>query len=253
MGRAKRVNIAGLYHVSNRGVGLKDIFITHDDKAYFISTLCKLSQNYIFTVHSFAIISNGYNIIIETKEENLSLIMQVLNTRYASYFNSKYGRRGHLWENRFKSWYVRERTFLLDLVAYIEYLPIYTDVTTSKEKYLYASYRQFVGLDKRLVCLDDSIIFKKFHSTKEIKDFFSIKVNLSRINSIHESFSEEKITTKPKDNKNIEKYFSNLKDKSERNIKILSAYKDGHSQAKIGKALGVSQQAIYKIIQKNFL
>ena len=254
MGRDKRVNIVGLYHVSNRGVGLRDIFTSHEDKAYFISTLCKLSQNYTFTVHSFAIISNGYNMIIEMKEENLSSVMQVLNTRYSSYFNGKYGRRGHLWERRFKSWYINDRVFLLELVAYIEYLPVYTDATVSKERYLYASYRQFIGLDKRLVCLDNSIIFKKFHSVQEIKSFFSQKINLSRINAIHTSFNNTTLSQKlNKKSDDMEKYFYNTKDNKERNKKIISAYKDGHSQAKIGKALGISQQAIHKIIKKSFL
>ena len=254
MGRANRVNVAGLYHVSNRGVGLRDIFVSNDDKTYFISMLCKLSHNYRFIVHSFAIISNGYNVLLETKDDNLSLIMQILNTRYASYFNQKYGRRGHLWENRFKSWYFQDNTFLLDLVAYIEYLPVYTDATTSKEKYLYASYRQFIGLDKKLSCLDNSIIFKTFHSVKEIKDFFLKKVNLSRINSIHNSFNKGDGTQSlNKKIDHIEKYFYNIKNKQERDKNIVLAYKDGHSQAKIGEALGVSQQAIHKIIKKTFL
>jgi len=253
MRRENRVNIAGLYHVSNRGVGLRDIFISHEDKAYFISTLCKLSQNYTFIVHSFAIISNGYNIIVETKKENLSLIMQVLNTRYAAYFNSKYGRRGHLWEKRFKSWHINDRVFLLELVAYIEYLPVYTDAAVSKERYLYASYRQFVGLDKRLVCLDESIIFTKFHSIKEIKSFFSQKINLSRINAIHTSFNKKPLRQLKNKSDDIGKYFNNLKDNKERNKKIISAYQDGYSQAKIGKALGISQQAVHKIIQKSFI
>jgi len=254
MGRKNRVNIAGLYHVSNRGVGLRDIFNSHDDKAYFITTLCKLSLNYTFVVHSFAIISNGYNIIIETSEENLSLIMQILNTRYASYFNSKYGRRGHLWEKRFKSWYLEDTVFLLELIAYIEYLPVYTDAATSKEKYLYASYRQFIGLDKRLSCLDESIIFKKFHSIKEIKSFFSQKINLSRINAIHTSFNKKTLSQKLNNKSDdIEKYFDKLKDNNERNIQIISAYHEGYSQANIGKALGISQQAVQKIIQKSFL
>jgi len=30
--------------------------------------------------------------------------MKQLNANYAIYFNKKYGRTGHLWQGRFKSW-----------------------------------------------------------------------------------------------------------------------------------------------------
>ena len=253
MGRKNRITRAGTHHVSNRGVGLRDIFNNHEDKAFFISTLCKLTLHYDFNIHSFALIPNGYNLLIETKRDNLSLIMQILNTRYAHHFNKKHGRRGHLWENRFKSWYIKDNAFLLSIVAYIEYLPIHNDATRSKDKYLYSSYRQFVGQDKRLSCIENSIVFQTFNSVKEIEKFFSKKIDLQKINSLHESFTNENGTRRPKKNMEIkESYFKNIRTKLKRNEQIVKAYSDGHSQASIAKVIGISQQAVHKIVHKSF-
>ena len=48
--------------------------------------------------------------IIELKDENLSKFMRYFNSTYVIYFNKKYKRVGHLWQGRFKSWYVVNET-----------------------------------------------------------------------------------------------------------------------------------------------
>jgi len=51
---------------------------------------------------------NHYHILLEITRENLSKFMRQLNMNYAIYFNKKYKRVGHLWQGRFKSWYVTD-------------------------------------------------------------------------------------------------------------------------------------------------
>ncbi|MCF6201187.1 MAG: transposase, partial [Hydrogenimonas sp.] len=104
MPRSKRVSICGYYHVSNRGAGLCEVFLRDEDRLFFIMQMCGFSKQYQFTIHGYALLSNGYNILIETTKENLPHIMKSINGQYTSYFNRKYGRRGYLWEGRYQSW-----------------------------------------------------------------------------------------------------------------------------------------------------
>lgn len=254
MGREPRVDTSGYYHLSNRGVGLRDVYLSHEDRIFFISMLCNCAKQYAFHIHGYALIANGYNIVIETTKNNLSIIMKMVNGQYTSYFNRKQGRRGHLWEGRFKSWFIKDVGFVLDILSYIEHLPIYTDAATDKQNYFYASYRQFIGMDERLPCVQQSIIFKKFNTIKEIKLFFNKPIDFERINSIHRLLKKTSRTRNVRPKKVLvplhKDYFTSSMSKLERNKKILKAYNNGYSQALLGQTLGISQQAIYKIILK---
>lgn len=252
MGRVPRQNHAGFYHLSNRGVGLREVFLCRDDRIYFIELICNYAKEHTYNIHGYALIANGYNILVETKKNNLSDIMKLINTGYTKYFNRRYGRRGHLWEGRFKSWYTDSEPLVLDILAYIEHLPIYTGNAKEKESSLYSSYRQLIGIDQRLPCLYESLVFKKFNNIAQIKDFFNQPVDIAHINMMHEMLSKDgkkkhKVKTTlpilPKD------YFSFLT-KEERDKKISHTYYEGYSQAKIGELLGITQQAVYKIIKK---
>ncbi|MCF6244151.1 MAG: transposase [Sulfurovum sp.] len=253
MGRALRQNTAGYYHLVNRGVSLREVFLNREDRIYFIELICNYAKEYAYVLHGYALIPNGYNMLIETKKENLSNIMKLINAQYSRYYNKKYGRRGYLWEGRFKSWHIEDEALVLDIVAYIEYLPIYIGYIKEKERSYYTCYRQFVGIDNRLTCILDSIVFKNFNSVSEIKDFLNKPIDIGYINTIHETLR------KNHEQKNVQKNtslptltkesFSSLST-IERNKKIHKLYHEGYSQAKIAYVLGISQQAVHKIIKK---
>lgn len=251
MSRAIRQNNAGTYHLVNRGVGLREIFLCAEDKLFFIQLICNYAIEHHYELHAYALINNGYNILMETKKDNLSSIMKLINAGYTNYFNKKYGRRGYLWEGRFKSWYITKESLSLEIIAYIEHLPVYTGATKTKESSYYSSYRQFVGLDQRLLCLKNSIIFQKFNHINKIKTFFNQPIQINYINSLHEKLKKQ--SNQIKQQKILPKLkkvdFISLT-KAERNIKIYKLYQKGYSQTTIGKSLGISQQAVHSIIKK---
>jgi len=72
--------------------------------------------------------SNHYHLLIKINNENLSQIMQKVNSRYSIYFNNKYNRVGPLWQGRFKSWFVFDDNYLSTLVRYIEFNPIKANI-----------------------------------------------------------------------------------------------------------------------------
>jgi len=46
---------------------------------------------------------NHYHLLAQTPEPNLSMAVQWINVSYATYFNRKRGRTGHLFQGRFKA------------------------------------------------------------------------------------------------------------------------------------------------------
>ena len=132
MPRKPRIEIPGYYHIVNRGVERRVVFKDNDDYAYFIELLCHHSKNYNITIHNYCLMSNHYHLLIEIAQDeipqvrgqNLSKFMRQLNSDYAVYFNKKYKRSGHLWQGRFKSWYVTDEAYLYTLILYIEQNPL---------------------------------------------------------------------------------------------------------------------------------
>ncbi len=97
MARRPRIELAGYYHIINRGVDKMNIFRHPDDYEYFEELMCFYMNSYSITLHNYCLMSNHYHILIEITQENLSKFMRQLNMNYAIYFNKKYKRVGHLW------------------------------------------------------------------------------------------------------------------------------------------------------------
>jgi len=56
-------------------------------------------------------------------EDDISRIMRRINTAYAYYFNKKYNRVGHVFQDRFKSETIEDEPYLLSAIRYIHNNP----------------------------------------------------------------------------------------------------------------------------------
>jgi len=86
MPRRPQIEIAGYYHIANRGVEQRNVFLEADDYEYFEELLCFYLESYNVTLHNYCLMSNHYHLLIEVHEQNLSKFMKQLNANYAIYF-----------------------------------------------------------------------------------------------------------------------------------------------------------------------
>ena len=172
MARRPRIDLAGFHHVINRGVNRSDIFGIDEDYAVFLRILDKASLDYKVIVHDYCLMSNHFHIMVETELDNLSLFMKQVNANYAIYFNKRTKRSGHLWQGRFKSWFITDEKYLYTLIKYIENNPIKAKMIENLGEYKYSSYQSFIGLSEPLICVKNSIILTNY-SYEEAKDFFT--------------------------------------------------------------------------------
>ena len=140
MPRRVRINIAGFYHIVNRGVEKRNVFLEKQDKDKFLEILCNEFNLYEAILHSYVLMENHYHLLIQTNKNNLSNLMRQVNSKYAIYFNKKYDRVGHLWQDRFKSWYIYNENYLWVLFKYIELNPIKANIAYEFGEY----YRSFI-------------------------------------------------------------------------------------------------------------
>jgi REP element-mobilizing transposase RayT len=244
--------MAGYYHIINRGVEQRVVFEEADDYEYFEELMCFYMQSHGVTLHNYCLMPNHYHLLIETSTDNLSKFMRQLNMNYAIYFNKKYKRVGHLWQGRFKSWYVTDEAYLYTLMRYVEQNPLKAKMVKRLEEYPYSSYHYF--FNKEIPeCLQKAWIVQNHGSDSEaIEAMLSSKVDTSQLDQMRKASGliAAHNTEKKPDIKKLEKMLLDNKDTKERNKQIAKAYKKGYSQHTIAKVLKLNQATVQRIIKR---
>ncbi len=110
-------------------------------------------------VLAFCFMSNHIHLLVrQLKDNGISKLMQKIGTGYAVYFNKKYNRKGHLF-NQFKSIHIENDNQLKNVFVYIHTNPISLIEAGWKEKgienpnkiikflenYKWSSYQDYIG------------------------------------------------------------------------------------------------------------
>lgn len=169
MPRIARVKITnGIYHIMVRSISEITLFKDSKDNDKYLMLLKKYQQIFRFKIYAYCLMSNHAHIAIDCCGADISKIMKAINQSYASYFNAKYERHGHLFQDRFKSKVVDTDRYLVTLSAYIHNNPRDIDeFNTAIEKYKYSSLGIYLGVVKdNIGLLDTEYILSHFSSNK---------------------------------------------------------------------------------------
>ncbi|KKR72790.1 MAG: hypothetical protein UU81_C0015G0014 [Microgenomates group bacterium GW2011_GWC1_41_8] len=204
----------GYYHVYNRGVNKIDIFKDKLDYEVFLSylktyllpqdkvnlfgnlnnlslsskersrliTLLRL-KNYASKIEllTYCLMPNHYHFLVKQNDKNdLENFMRSLMTRYTKYFNTRYKRRGPLFEGRYKAVLIETDDQLLYLSRYIHRNPIKTRMTSTNISAVLrsqpSSYLVYIG-DINQSWVKPTIILSNFanHGQNSYKVFIEEK------------------------------------------------------------------------------
>jgi REP-associated tyrosine transposase len=125
MPRQPRLDIPNiLHHVIVRGIERRDIFADDADKERFVARLSDLLAKSAIKCFAWSLMSNHFHLLLMPTAVSLADVMRRLLTGYAVYFNRKYQRSGHLFQNRYKSIICEEEPYFLELIRYIHLNPL---------------------------------------------------------------------------------------------------------------------------------
>lgn len=136
--QARKISSSGFYHLIQRGIGKQIIFEDNYDYGYFLKLLARIKQDNSFELHAYCLMENHFHLLIRTSQ-SISEIMRKLSSEYASYYNKKYGRTGHLFQDRFKSEVVENREYYFTVIRYIINNPVNAHIS-SVENHRWSSY-----------------------------------------------------------------------------------------------------------------
>ena len=144
-----------IYHIYNRGVEKRNIFLDDEDYLRFIHNLFEFNdiapagkfstkktigsptsdvsngasddkkRKLIVEILVFTLMPNHFHLILKQKVENgIVKFMQKLGTGYANYFNKKYKRVGGLFQGKFKAVVIEKESYFEHISFYIHANPL---------------------------------------------------------------------------------------------------------------------------------
>jgi putative transposase len=201
MRKTKFVN-GEYYHVYNRGVDKRNVFLDRKDFIRFLKSIREFNridpigslyekdyqekQKSSFQLetgfHSkpksiveficYCLNPNHYHFLLKQLEDRgIEKFMHKLGLGYTKYFNKKYSRSGALFQGRFKTIHIDSNEYLLWLSAYINANPKIHSAEENIEKYSWSSCHDYLGLRNGTLC-NKGMILNQFDRDKyRYKDF----------------------------------------------------------------------------------
>jgi putative transposase len=81
-----------------RGNQRQDIFLDEPDRRQYLERLQGYRNKCGFILYAYVLMTNHVHLLIETPNDPISRIMQMINFTYTQYFNRKYAEVGHLFQ-----------------------------------------------------------------------------------------------------------------------------------------------------------
>ncbi len=179
--------------------------------------------------------------------------MRQINSNYAIYFNKKYKRTGHLWQGRYKSWYIIKEQYLYDLFRYIEHNPIKAKITQKIGEYPFTLLATILDENREVISCSKHSKLKKEIEYEGIQEHLEMALSEEELNTL-EKEKQKKIIQKEHEfrqekSRTLQEYFDNVMTKNERNLTILKALDDGYKQSEVAKYLNISSAMVSKIFR----
>lgn len=254
--KSRTISSTGIYHIILRSVNQHIIFEEDADYQKFLYILSDCKSKYDIDIYAYCLMDNHIHLLLYSNQDTLSSFFQSLGTRFVRWYNTKYCRSGHLFQDRFHSSVIENNTHYLSTLFYIHNNPVKANICQNQSEYYWSSYNAFYGQKNPLINISFSYdiagskeLLLKYFSTdhdSETADYF---IDDHR-NVIHFMTDKQALTIF----KNITKMSSasdamNLPKKI-RNKYIILLRQNKLTQKQIARLMDVSVSTVKRICEK---
>jgi putative transposase len=134
------------HHVTQRGNARRFVLNTEVDRQIYLELLTRFSELYHLSIAGYCLMSNHVHLIaVPRGPDSLARALQHAHSRYANYFNARYGGSGHVWQGRFYSCALDTDHYWAAL-RYTELNPVRAGLTARPEEYQWSSAAAHLGM-----------------------------------------------------------------------------------------------------------
>jgi len=246
---------SGIYHVMVRGINRQSIFNDEADYIRYLDTIKRMKTDNSFELYGYCLMYNHVHLLLKEDKEDTSLIMKRIGTSYAFWYNSKYARVGHVFQDRYKSEGVDNDAYLLSLIRYIHNNPVTAKITKEPEEYRWSSCRKYYGYKEFPADITDTdFIIGMFSDKKDVARKLLAEYTKKEN---HEIYLYDKITVRKNDSivlAEIEAILNGIPISILKSMKkkerdpILQRIKaiEGSNQRQVARLTGLNQNIIFK-------
>ena len=153
-----------------RGINRQVIFQSDADRRHFITILGECKEISGFKLHAFCLMPNHLHLLLEPAgDEPLEIIFKRIGSRYAVWYNRKYQRVGHLFQDRFRSENVETDRYYMTVLRYILQNPMKAGMESKPGTYRWSSYLAYEKGGGQLT--DTAYAEKMFGGREALIDF----------------------------------------------------------------------------------
>lgn len=176
----RRKSESGIYHVMLRGINQQQIFQDEEDNLKFLQIVKECKAISEFKLFAYCLMENHVHLLIKEGKEPIELIFKRIGNRFVYWYNTKYKRVGHLFQDRYRSEPVESDEYFLTVLRYIHQNPVKAGIVKSCGKYRFSSYNEYIKESK---IIDDELAkemltkeeFVKYHKKEETASCLEIK------------------------------------------------------------------------------
>ena len=141
--KAREKSSTGVYHVMIHGINKQNIFEDDEDRQRFIERLSIAKTKFDFELYAYCLMDNHVHLLIKQNTADLSSIMKKIQSSYVYFFNWKYERSGHLFQDRYRSECVEDNEYFYMVIRYIHQNPVKAGIS-SIDSYKWSSYNDYI-------------------------------------------------------------------------------------------------------------
>ncbi len=144
--QARKLSDSGYMHVIVSGIGGQPLFEDQEDYVYYLDALERYVRVVRVTVCAYCLMEDHAHLLLYDPEKHIPLLMKKLGVRYSHYFNRKYERVGHVFQDRYRSEAVEDESYLMKVFRFILRNPEKAGICEASE-YRWSSYALYGDRD----------------------------------------------------------------------------------------------------------
>ena len=234
-----------------RGINQQNIFSLEEDNEKFMAILAKYQKKSEYEIHAYCLMGNHVHLLIKEGNESLSHSMKKIGTSYVSWYNWQYNRKGHLFQDRYKSEPVEDDAYFLTVLRYIHQNPLKAGLVAHIDSYRWSSYTEYMNQPK---IANIEFALKMFHQEREKAIAAFKRFNQESNNDGCLEMPTKRVTLSDKEVRNLilSKYHIDIATLQNTSVKtqskVLSCLKEleGCSLRQISRLTGLTVYKIFK-------
>lgn len=199
-----------IYHIYNRGVDKKPIFLKHKNYTRFMELMnyyrfvtCPLKFSYfkelaieernrismnlvnesekLVEIYAFCLMPNHFHLLVnQLVNFGISKFIAKVTNSYSHYFNILNDRTGHLFQGNFSAVRIEDDEQFIHVNRYIHLNPVTSYITEFKnlENYRYSSYRNYINKIDEFCNTKETLVH--FKNIQNYKKFIENQVDYAR-------------------------------------------------------------------------